>query len=921
MQAGALVLVPTKRLLRDLSRRYQSDCFDEGATVCELPTIEGFDSWLSLLWKDWGDERALLNASAERALWERAIVRDPVSTEAYQARSLARTAAAAWKIRCSWGEAEVLPNATAEVRAFRRWATAFREDLEAQGFVTQAQLPGALLSVLDRAVGLPRNIVLLGFEILEPDRVALLQRFVAEGVAVEACDGTLEQAGTVEVFAAADADDEIRQAAREVAEALHAQPSLKIGVVLSDLASDRVAVERIFAEELDPEAVLVEGAARPGVIDVAGGLALTDQASVSRALDLLSLAREGNSFEHCSRLLLSPYPKAPNEEAQPDFEAQAEARAALEVDLRSRHLRSISLAQLASRARLVGANAFAQQIANFDKSLEVSPVETGSSPAEPAPQANSVADELRHRRTLAQWSSQFARDLDLLGAYDVGPDEKERLGLRSLHEVLDEASRLSAYLRSDSAQGDSEAVMSREEALSRVRDLAADTRTTPRAVGAQVFILELLDATGLQFDRLWVLGMNDHLVPSPASPNPLLAVGWQRERGVRRGSPEAELAFARERMRRLYASAPALRLSYRNSGASGEELGPSALLPGSAQRRARPRPWYEREDAGALEQRPADQASAPEIRELRVTSLQHIAACSFRGVARIRWAAEPLEVPEAEPCARTRGVLVHDVMEKVFRAFGGAKQLAAASSKQVEEVAEKAARASLAKSDGAHPVPVWLHGPLVSWAKAMAVAWTDYEREGREEGWSVVAPELSIEGTVADDLDLVGRIDRLDRLADGGLFVVDYKTSNKPKGQGEWKSQRPSDPQLPAYAALLDSGGAKLKPGFVSDEDRVGGLAFANLAARDNCKLDGLSRVRVAKDVASPGERKTKGWAPDWEEALQDMLASVARTAETWTSGKVEVDPSNPGVCRFCGMQSLCRVFEADPVDDEDLAP
>ena len=48
------------------------------------------------------------------------------------------------------------------------------------------------------------------------------------------------------------------------------------------------------------------------------------------------------------------------------------------------------------------------------------------------------------------------------------------------------------------------------------------------------------------------------------------------------------------------------------------------------------------------------------------------------------------------------------------------------------------------------------------------------------------------------------RPDRIDRLGDGSLLVIDYKT-----GQADltgWSTERPRDPQMPAYAVVSGAG-------------------------------------------------------------------------------------------------------------------
>jgi ATP-dependent helicase/nuclease subunit B len=887
IEAGALVLVPTNRLARDLSRRLEARRRAVGVAVCEAPAIELFDNWLARLWNDLDDPRLLLTAGAERARWETTLEGLKVGEQVDDVAALARSAASAWQTVAAWGEPPLEANATQEVRAFARWRAAFRKELVANVELTRAELAGALTVVLGgdpSALDLPREIVLLAFELLEPDRRGLLAACEAAGVRIAVCDGTREEEGRIEVREALDAADEIRRAAREIAATLREQPDSRIAVVVGSLDADRLLLERILAEELDPRASLVGGAARPSVVDIAGGIPLAAQASVRHGLDLLSLAAEGNAFETVSRLLLSPYPKpgtadeAASEQSGGELAVEQEARARVEAALRGDHLRRVALGDLCERAGSKKAKGFA---AMLRKAIE-------RRAADPA------------TATLSEWCDIFASDLWHLGAFDVGEDDRERLAVKKLRDAIDQTAALTPFL------GKGAVLLDRAAALARLSSVVAELRTQPPVEGAPVAVLELLDAAGLAWDRLWVLGLTDDVVPAPARPSPLLPAGWQREQGVRRGSPEAELVFARERMRRLWASAPEVRASWRRTGSGGEELGPSPLLPaGAAADGAAPRAWYLRELPEALEARVPDGRALPLRKTLGATALQHVAACSFRGVARLRWLAEPLEAPEAEPCARTRGILMHAVMEAIFREYGDAAALASATHAALAAIAEEAARKALA-GRATHAVPAWLHGPVVAWARDLAVAWVNYERNEREGGWTVAEIEKALPGTLGEDLSISGRADRIDRLADGSLLLIDFKTATDGKGPGEWKTRRPRDPQLPVYAHLKTGQG-----------ERIGGLAFANLSARNKCTLQGLASTTIADKLAPPGDLKSRNWPPDYDDALATMLANVEAVADLWRGGGMDVDAANTSVCRNCGLESLCRVYES-AIEDED---
>ena len=97
----------------------------------------------------------------------------------------------------------------------------------------------------------------------------------------------------------------------------------------------------------------------------------------------------------------------------------------------------------------------------------------------------------------------------------------------------------------------------------------------------------------------------------------------------------------------------------------------------------------------------------------------------------------------------------------------------------------------------------------------LVTEWLEYERTRAE--FTVVGTEVE-RGKSIEGLDLRLRMDRVDRLEDGKLLVIDYKTGTVDKKS--WDLPRPDDVQLPLYA------------GFALNEDaECGGLVFAKIRA------------------------------------------------------------------------------------------
>jgi RecB family exonuclease len=252
------------------------------------------------------------------------------------------------------------------------------------------------------------------------------------------------------------------------------------------------------------------------------------------------------------------------------------------------------------------------------------------------------------------------------------------------------------------------------------------------------------------------------------------------------------------------------------------------------------------------------------------------AACPFRAFARWRLGAEALEAPPEGPDAMARGMLLHDFMKRLWDRVRDRKSL----NQDLAPFIDAAAREAV-KGAG-------LDGRFAELERArlakLAADWL--ELESKREEFEVVALEEKRDITVSK-LTFSGRIDRMDRLADGSHLLIDYKTSKRLSPQ-MWMDARPDEPQLPLYAL-----GAK--------ED-IGAVAFARVRAGD-MRFMGFSR----KKDQVPGVKQ----ALDWKSLLSQWKASLETLAQGFAAGDARVDPKRGlDTCANCDLQPLCRVHE-----------
>lgn len=160
----------------------------------------------------------------------------------------------------------------------------------------------------------------------------------------------------------------------------------------------------------------------------------------------------------------------------------------------------------------------------------------------------------------------------------------------------------------------------------------------------------------------------------------------------------------------------------------------------------------------------------------------------------------------------------------------------------------------------------------------------------------VEAVEAARTGRVGP-LTLELRPDRVDRLADGSLAVIDYKTGASADVKS-WLDERPRLPQLPAYVQALGP-------------DRVGAVAFARLRSGET------GYVGVARDAAvfpalrepgSPGLLKPYG---SWNELLGAWQRRLEALADEYAGGEARLAPNPSQACEYCHLHALCRIAES----------
>jgi len=860
---GTTVVTPNRRLAQALAAEFDRRQHAAVLAVWETADVLPYGAFVERLYDDALHAECaaglplLLTDDQEQRLWEE-IVRGSAAGHALLAvPATAALAREAWTLAHAWDLADGLPGPLAgdDAVAFAAWARQYAALTERDRLTDRARLAAVAAGVLDEPrVRKPALLVAYGFEVTTPQQGALLEALAARGVALARCGPPRRPAQAVRV-AAADSRAEFGLAARWARARLEANPDARIAIVVPELRRHKRALHRALAEVLDPgrDATVLP-------FNFSLGDPLASRPLVAHALAVLGLGGRAAPFGEASLVLRSPFLAA--------AEAEADARARLDAWLRRRAEPTVTLERLARAVRERGV--LGERLAAY---------------------AEFRRERLFGAQSPADWARAFGEALALVGfPGERGLDSSEFQALEKWHEVLARLATLERVAARMDFRG----------ALAAARRMCAETLFQPETPEVPIQVLGALEAAGMRFEHRWVAGLTDEAWPPPPHPNPFLPLRVQEAAGVPGATPAAALEFAQRLTGEWLAGGGEVVLSHPLREGDRDLAASPLAEPVAAADLALPEypRWRDAIHRSAALERVAD-ATAPALAAdgpVRGGAglLKDQAACPFRAFAARRLAAAAIELPHAGLDAAERGILVHRVLETVWRGLGSKRALdgigAAELAALLAGAAERAVDAARAQR------PTTLAGRFAAIERdrlvRLAREWLEVERK---RGDFTVLPVEDRRTVAVGALALTLRLDRVDETAAGERIVIDYKTGEA--ALGSILRPRTEEPQLPLYATAAEPGAAAAAFAQI----RAGRMRFVGLA-REEGLLPG---------VPTPAAAERSGAQADWPAQVAFWRGELERLAVEYASGRADVAPrKGPATCRECGLQPLCRVHE-----------
>lgn len=867
------MVAASERSARAIAAAYHRARQAEGLVAWPAPDVRDWQSFAVGQWrKQSHDARMVMNSLQEQALWA-GIVKDRHGEAASFPGTLHRLAAMAMeahRLICLYApqylDAKARRAWQQDAGVFSDWLAAFEEVCRGCECVSAARLSLELAEALSADTGERSEMLLAGFDRILPAQAALLK---AWGPWFEA--GLSESTADVSFYETADTREELAACALWCQRELTSNPAARLLVVTQNEPRQRGEIERALLRYSRPEGW--SGTGSP-LFEFSLGVPLA-QTSLGRGalltLKWLSQVIAENEIDW----LLSTGQIAANED-------ETRALTAFMRGLRRRNLQRTEWKLtdwMTQRGSGSVPEAWMRRLTQAKRELE---------------------KEMRQVRSPLEWvevARQFLESAGWPGGRPLGSEEHQVR--QRLERVMDDCASLGF---------DGERVHWRDfvDSLERA---AAQSLFAPESTNAPILIAGPAETAGLAVDGIWFLGASEGAWPAAGTTHPFLPIGVQRQARMPHAAAQFDLELAQAMTARLSSSAPQINFSYARQS-EGVEARPSRVIvaiAGSAQKLpVNLKPSNEGEPAT---EEWTDESTIP-FPGGKVHGgagvLTAQSQCPFKAFAKARLGADGWDAAEAGLTAAQRGKLLHAVLKLAWDVkeggVGSHDELMEITDLRafVEQRVQMAMAAELRNGEREVMPARYLELEHVRLTN-LVTAWLDYERKRAE--FNVVGTEVAKERVIAG-LDLRLRMDRVDRINDGKLLVIDYKTGMVDKKA--WDLPRPDDLQLPLYA------------GFALDrETECGGLVFAKVRAGD-IAFDGC--VEDAKSTLLPEVSARSGIVKDklTDQDLQAWREYIEQMARDFVTGDAQVDPRDrEKTCENCGLQTLCRIAEFDAAGDD----
>ena len=829
IKAGAVVTA-NRRLARLLKDEHAAQQQRDGLVAWTSPEVDAWQDWLVKSVAGAKRQASLptrINAQQSQWLWEQCW-RQELGDQTVNIASLVRLSRDAWQRLADW-QLEIADITTAaqndNQRTFAAVASRYLGLLNRDQMIDDAGM-GALLLKLIRTndVDLQTAYTFAGFERRRPVMNAIEKALEANGIDVRHVPQNETQVSPA-ILEYENSNAEFRAAGAWARRIIEQHNNARVAIIANDLETDGDRIARQVRDGATPG--WQHGQRRLfDVVNVSYGRRLSDFPAIAIALTLLRWLIGTLPSRDVSLLLRSPLLGT----------AELSGRSRLELALRQMPDRawtpSMLTSQFRGRDESPDAKDWLTRVAEFSKRRR----------------------EVRRSASPAEWAIFLDDTLKLFGWPGASALDSDEFQLvNRWRELLNEFARLSLVSTS----------MAAGVAVSRLELMAGETVFQPESRMAKIHLMGPLEASGAEFDAIWISGLSSSNWPPAGSPSVFLSRRLQEKHGMPDSTPDDTARYAEQVLSGLLASAAIVQCSYATSDDDIEQTATDLLAaqfqgiePGI-------------DDPGLYAAGLTRLASTQDVDD----PVPGIAPGEqiFGGAAAIqnqmtdpvtcfvtnRMGARRIYPQAVGIPAPMRGNLIHDALHHLYAELPTSAKIAGWNDEELSRRIGNAVDTAFVRheknADGVlHQVFALERRRLDRLLRAFVAA--DCARDA----FTIASVEGEFE--FADgNIHLTLRFDRLDRFEDDTFAILDYKTGSKKRllnREGEAQ-----EIQLFVYAAATDA--------------PVSALALVNIDSRE-ISFDGAGRGFTNVD--------------EWPQLLDNIKKQIGEACVDMSAGDVRIN-------------------------------
>ncbi|EKE06300.1 MAG: hypothetical protein ACD_19C00018G0001 [uncultured bacterium] len=842
---NSLTLTPNKRLARHLQKQFCITTAKQNEDAWHSAKILPLKTWLINCWQECPDPRVLLNTLQERLLWQK-IITENLGEKFI---SLTKLAINAHESINGW-QLEDINYPTNEIENFVIFQSIyqnFKNYCETKNLVTSSQLPTLLIPYVQNFN--LEKITFAGFDEYNPQLQNLITVIKETGCEILELDPNNYQNSIQKRLGFNKIKQEIITSAKWAKQILDRNSNNSIGIVVPNLVELRPEISQVFSEILDDDKA----------INISTGIPLGNSPIINSVLELLSLS-EPFSLETFSRFLLSPYITG--------AETEKSERAFFNLQLKQSNYFQLTVSDIKQLAKK-----YTKNIPLLIKTLQ---------------KWQEFFSQLQNKILFpSEWMQIFAQTLQILG----WPGENNLTDLESTAIKY-----FTKLLQDIAATNLITGKIPYKKTLQILHDFIIHTTLQPEhEIDAPINIFGTLEAAGINFDYLWIMGLDQESWPPAPHPNPFISFEIQKKFLIPHASAERELHFCEMLIKRYKRSAKEIIFSHIKQ-IEDRIIEPSSLIANIPEiliddlNLAKTITWEQKihrsQKLETLDIDPAPKLTPNETihGSSRLIELQSL--CPFQAFMEFRLATkEPIKL-EPGISKINRGIIVHGALEHFWQKVRTQQNLCQLEPTQLQKAINDSLEYSLKKLE----LPPSLYKLEKQCLIPLLTGLLEIEKS--RQPFEVIATEKTIQINLSS-IQIKIRIDRIDQLTNGNTLLIDYKTGKNLPSIFDWFGPRPKNIQLPLYSVALRS-----IQGLALVQINVGSLKFKEISLEE--LLFGLRTIGVAENNLRSNIT--------WDELIEHWRSILTKLASDFAAGEASPTPLSPQVCKKCSFGPVCRV-------------